>query len=108
MGVYGDKKAFLGVKYVSWQDDNFGFRAGDIFEQFGSGMVFRSFEDRTLGINNSIEGLFGSYTYQDYITVKGLYGRPRLYADYVDSWVRGADFSLSLANFTNWQELCST
>ena len=71
IGNYGDKKAFLGVKYVSWQDDNFGFRVGDIFEQFGSGMIFRSFEDRTLGINNSIEGVFGSYTYEKIITQKG-------------------------------------
>ena len=103
IGVYGDKKALLGVKYISWQDENFGFRAGDIFEQFGSGMIFRSFEDRTLGINNSVEGLFGSYSYQDYITVKGLYGRPRLYTDYADSWVRGADLSISLASIANWQ-----
>lgn len=105
IGIYGDKKAYLGMKYVSWKDDNFSFRAGDIFEQFGSGMVFRSFEDRTLGINNSIEGLFGSYNYKDYITVKGLYGRPRLYTDYADSWVRGGDLSLSISNLTGWQNL---
>lgn len=105
MGIYGDKKALLGVKYISWQDDNFSFRVGDIFEQFGSGMIFRSFEDRTLGINNSIEGVFGSYDYKDYISVKGMYGRPRLYTDYADSWVRGADLSLSISSLANWQRL---
>lgn len=105
IGTYGDKKAFLGVKYVSWQDDNFGFRVGDIFEQFGSGMVFRSFEDRTLGINNSIEGVFGTYSYENILTLKGLYGRPRLYTDYADSWVRGADLSFSLSNLAGWQEV---
>ena len=104
IGVYGDKKAILGIKYVNWQDDNFSFRAGDIFEQFGSGMVFRSFEDRTLGINNSIEGVYGSYNYKNYITVKGLYGRPRLYTDYADSWVRGGDLSLSIDNLAGWTE----
>lgn len=103
IGNYGDKKAFLGVKYVSWQDDNFGFRVGDIFEQFGLGMIFRSFEDRTLGINNSIEGVFGSYSYENILTLKGLYGRPRLYTDYTDSWVRGADLSFSVANLIGWQ-----
>lgn len=105
IGTYGDKKTLLGMKYVSWQDTNFGFRAGDIFEQFGSGMIFRSFEDRTLGINNSVEGLFASYQYEDYLAVKGLYGRPRLYTDYADSWVRGADLSLSVARLAGWQNV---
>lgn len=105
MGLYGTKDAFLGMKYVSWQDDNFAFRVGDIFEQFGSGMIFRSFEDRTLGINNSVEGIFGSYSYRNFITLKGIYGRPRLYSDYADSWVRGADLSLSLSDIAGWKNL---
>lgn len=45
--VYGNgKRTLLGAKYVSWQDENFGFRAGDIYDQYGSGLVFRSYEDR--------------------------------------------------------------
>ena len=57
IGIYGhNKKAILGIKYAAWEDDNYSFRVGDIFEQFGSGLIFRSYEDRTLGINNSIEG----------------------------------------------------
>ncbi len=104
IGVYGDKRVLLGVKYAAWQDDDFSFRAGDIFEQFGSGLVFRSYEDRTLGFNNSIEGVYASYHYKDYVNVKALYGRPRLYTDYADSWVRGADLSLSLARLAGWND----
>lgn len=104
IGTYGNKKALLGVKYAAWTDDNFSFRVGDIFEQFGSGMIFRSFEDRTLGINNSIEGVFASYSYKNYVTVKGLYGRPRLYTDYADSQVRGADLSLSVGDLIGWRD----
>ena len=103
MGIYGNKDALVGIKYANWQDENFGFRVGDIFEQFGSGMIFRSFEDRTLGINNSVEGVFGSYTYQNILKLKGLYGRPRLYTDYADSWVRGADLSLSISDLIGWK-----
>ena len=56
-----------------------------------------------MGINNSIEGVFGSYSYENILTLKGLYGRPRLYTDYTDSWVRGADLSFSVANLIGWQ-----
>lgn len=75
--VYGNgKRTLLGAKYVSWQDENFGFRAGDIYDQYGSGLVFRSYEDRALGFNNSIEGVQGRYEYKEYVRLSGLYGRP--------------------------------
>ena len=77
-------------------------RVGDIFDQFGSGLIFRSFEDRQLGFNNSIEGVQGIYRFGDYVEVKGMYGRPRLYTDYADSWVRGADLHISLNDIFGW------
>ena len=87
---------YLSSKYIQWQDHNYSVRVGDIFDQFGSGLIFRSFEDRQLGFNNSIEGVQGIYRFGDYVEVKGMYGRPRLYTDYADSWVRGADLHISL------------
>lgn len=95
-------KVMLGSKYVSWQDDKFSFRVGDIFEQYGSGLVFRSYEDRTLGFNNSIEGVKAGYKYSSIIEVSGLFGRPRLCLDYAESSVRGVDFRLGLADIFNW------
>lgn len=98
MGVYDDKHSFiLGSKYLSWQDKYYGVRVGDIFDQFGSGMVFRSYEDRQLGFNNSLEGGQVRVSLKDYVKVRGMYGRPRLYMHHADSWVGGADLSLSLA-----------
>lgn len=97
LGDYGmGKKFMLANKYIKWQDRNFSFQVGDIYEQFGSGLVFRSFEDRALGFNNSLEGVLGTYSFNNYVTVKGIYGRPRLYDYYADSWIRGGDLSLSL------------
>ena len=65
-------------------------------------LIFRSFEDRQLGFNNSIEGVQGIYRFGDYVEVKGMYGRPRLYTDYADSWVRGADLHISLNDIFGW------
>ena len=97
MGGYDDKHSFiLGNKYISWQDKYYGVRAGDIFDQFGSGLIFRSYEDRQLGFNNSLEGGQVRVNLKDYVKVRGMYGRPRLYMHHADSWVGGADLSLSL------------
>ncbi len=92
------RKIYLASKYVQWNDDNFEILVGDIFDQFGNGLIFRSYEDRQLGVNNSVEGVRAAYSFGRYVTLKGLYGRPRLYTEYSKTWVRGADLSVSLAD----------
>ncbi len=101
----GAHKFYLSSKYIQWQDNNFSVLVGDIFDQFGNGLIFRSFEDRQLGFNNSLEGIRGSYRFGNYVQLKALYGRPRLYTDYADSWVRGGDLSVSLSDIFGSREL---
>ena len=91
-------KFYLASKYVQWRDKNFEILVGDIFDQFGNGLAFRSFEDRQLGFNNSLEGIRAAYNFGRYVSLKGMYGRPRLYTEYSKTWVRGADLSVSLAD----------
>lgn len=91
-------KFYLASKYVQWRDKNFEILVGDIYDQFGNGLIFRSFEDRQLGLNNSLEGVRAAYSFGRYVTLKGMYGRPRLYSEYSKTWVRGADLSVSLAD----------
>ena len=91
-------KFYLASKYVQWRDKNFEILVGDIFDQYGNGLIYRSFEDRQLGMNNSIEGVRAAYSFGRYVTLKGMYGRPRLYTEYSKTWVRGADLSVSLAD----------
>ena len=49
-------KAGLTNYYAQWVDDSFSVTAGTFFDQFGSGLLFRSFEDRTLGMNSALLG----------------------------------------------------
>ncbi|MBR5819683.1 MAG: hypothetical protein IKY68_00315, partial [Alistipes sp.] len=42
LGV-GDNKFFLS-KYIQWADKNYEVLLGDVYDQFGSGLVFRTFE----------------------------------------------------------------
>lgn len=99
------RKFLLGSKYVSWTDENFEVLVGNIYDQFGNGLVFRSYEDRQLGLNNSLEGIHARYDFSRFVSVKGMYGRPRLYTEYAGSWIRGLDLSVSLADIFNWENV---
>lgn len=114
---FKDPKVMLASKYIQWQDANYSVLVGDVYDQFGNGLIFRSFEDRQLGINNSIEGGRVTASFGNYVAVKALFGRPRLYSSannysagwigsqYARSTVGGADLSVSLSDIIGAQEL---
>ena len=67
-------------KYLSWTDRNYSVTLGDFYEQFGSGIVLRTWEDRELGINNSLGGARVTFNFLDgAIEGKALAGLPRYY-----------------------------
>ena len=83
--------------YVSWKDEDFSLTAGSFYEQFGSGLLFRSWEDRALGLNNSIMGARVTYSFNDILNVKALWGSPRFGMKASNTHVRGADLSFVLS-----------
>ena len=64
--------------YVSWRDKSYSVTAGTFYEQFGSGLLFRSWEDRMLGLNNALLGARATYNFEDKVAVKAFWGVPRL------------------------------
>ena len=50
------KGAGLTGLYASWTGNLAEVRAGSYFEQFGSGLLLRTWEDRELGLNNALTG----------------------------------------------------
>ena len=64
--------------YVSWKDKTYSVTAGTFYEQFGSGLLFRSWEDRMLGLNNALLGARATYNWGSKIAVKAFWGIPRL------------------------------
>lgn len=67
----------LGYRYVGYKHDLVEFTAGNFFDQFGSGMIFRSYEQRQLGIDNAMDGLQLKLTPMPGLSIKGIYGRMR-------------------------------
>ena len=71
-------KLSLSNLYVSWRDKSYSVTAGTFYEQFGSGLLFRSWEDRMLGLNNALLGVRATYNFEDKVAVKAFWGVPRL------------------------------
>lgn len=63
--------------FAQYQNEKVQLTAGYFYEQFGSGLLYRSWEDRALGINNALRGGRIVYSPTDYIIWKSIYGRQR-------------------------------
>ena len=116
---YPISKSMLSLSnlYVSWKDKSYSVTAGSFYDQFGSGLLFRSWEDRMLGLNHALLGVRATYNWEDKIAAKVFYGMPRLdkFGDnaqlgykadifglgLADVHVAGADVSVSLSSLLN-------
>ncbi len=85
--------------YVNFHVDKAELTLGHFYDQFGSGFIFRTYEERSLGIDNSMLG--GRLTLKPYkgINFKALSGVQRRYWDYNSSWITGADLEVSLEQY---------
>lgn len=102
--AYELEKAALTGCYVSWTDESFDITAGTFYEQFGSGLLFRSWEDRALGLNNSVMGARVSWRYRDIVSLKALWGMPRFGMTFSETQVKGADVSFALSSLAGWDK----
>ena len=91
--------------FVGWKDDSFSVTAGTFYDQFGSGLLFRSWEDRAIGLNNALTGARVTYTYNDVVTLKALWGMPRFGMKYSGTQVKGADISFVLSNLIGLKDI---
>ncbi len=84
-------------RFISYNNYGVEVTAGSIYEQFGSGLVLRSYEERNLGIDNAIDGIRVKATPIKGIEIKALAGNQRYYFDKGQGIVRGidADFSVN-------------
>lgn len=90
------------MKYVAWDGGPVKVTVGDFYEQFGSGLILRAWEDRDLGLNNSLGGLRLSADFLDgALGVKALGGFPRSGLRYSNTAVFGGDAVLSLIRLIN-------
>lgn len=91
-----DPKSKTVNKYFKYTTDKFSVQVGDFYEQFGNGLILRSYENRQIGINNAIEGANVYVEPLPYVKLKALFGRTRRFFDYTNTLVRGTDVELDI------------
>ena len=82
--------------FVAYTGRRLSVTAGYFYEQFGSGMILRAYEDRYLGLDNALLGLNLTFRPWDGVTIKALAGKQRFYWGLGDGLVRGVDAEVDL------------
>jgi hypothetical protein len=98
--ILGFDKQYTGsgipFRFASFTNENLKVTAGNFYEQFGNGLIFRSYEERSLGIDNAMDGIYASYKVTNGANFKGFVGRQRSYFEIGPGLVRGIDGDFQL------------
>ena len=86
----------IATYFARYTKDNLDITAGYLYDQFGSGLVFRSWQDRQLGIDNAVKGLRVKYNLNNVISLTALTGNQRLGFDISESTLYAANTDIDL------------
>lgn len=94
------KGSGIGSRYVRYNNDGLDITVGNFYEQFGTGMVLRSYWEPNLGIDNALDGVRVIYRPYRGISLKAIYGQQRFDFDgrliNGEGIVRGGDAEISI------------
>ncbi|MBK7692390.1 MAG: hypothetical protein IPJ31_15225 [Bacteroidetes bacterium] len=79
----------LGTFSLSKEVQNLTITAGHVYDQIGSGIIFRAYEDRGLLIDNALFGLHLKYRAGKYATLKGFTGQTKNLFDRYKPIIKG-------------------
>lgn len=93
--------AGLGYRYFGYENDIVDVTFGNFYDQFGSGLIFRAYEDRPLGFDNMMNGARLKLKPYKGVAIRGIIGKQRFsFQDgeniYGPGTVRAADVEFDL------------
>lgn len=83
----------IAFRAVELRNGGFHVTVGSFYEQFGSGMIMRTYEERLLGIDNSFDGVRVRWSHTG-INLTGFVARQRRFFQW-SGLIRGADLELT-------------
>ena len=91
-------------RYAGYIVDELEITVGNYYEQFGSGMILRAYEEKGLGLDNAFDGVRLRYNVHGFY-LKGLIGTQRNYTEQGSGIVRGVDGEVHLGELIKkWNE----
>ncbi len=91
----------IATYYLNYKDEILDVTGGYFYEQFGSGLILRSWEDRQLGINNALHGVRVKFSPLDYLDITAVYGQQRVGFELSDGTIQGADVNANVSQALN-------
>lgn len=102
------KNTGIGTIYAKYNnvEKGFDFTVGHFYEQFGSGMALRFWEDRQLGINNALFGARVNYLFTSGSKVTALAGKQRIGMgfDLSEALITGLNLDIGLSEVLRLEE----
>ncbi len=98
------EKTNVATYFVNYKKDKIDITAGYFYEQFGSGLLYRSWEDRALGINNALRGGRIIFKPNNFLTLKSIYGNQRTGFEVAKSTIYGSDLEIGISELLKLEQ----
>lgn len=92
----GYKGSGIPYRYARYKHKDIDITVGNFYEQFGSGIALRAYENRGLLYDNAFDGMRVVFMPHKAITLKGLVGKQRTYFSLSPGVVRGFDGEVNI------------
>ncbi|MEM6687398.1 MAG: DUF6029 family protein [Bacteroidota bacterium] len=86
----------IALYYAMYKSKKFEFTVGHFYDQYGSGLILRAWENRPLGINNAFRGFRAKFEPSNSISLSAMYARQRDGFDVSDGDIYGFNSEFDL------------
>lgn len=83
-------------RFATYNNERLEITVGNSYDQFGSGLVYRTYEERGLGYDNSLDGMRIRFNAYRGVYLKGVWGRQRAFFSFSPGIVRGFDGEVNI------------
>ena len=91
-------------RFATFNSGGLEVTAGSFYEQFGSGLVLRAYEERGLGFDSFLDGVRVRYAPSKGIYLKGLIAKQRSFFSIGPGLIRGGDAEFQFNEMFGWND----
>lgn len=95
----------IATYYLNFKNDQLDITGGYFYEQFGSGLILRTWEDRQLGINTALRGVRVKFDPLPYFGITGVFGQQRNGFELSEGVINGLDANFDLSTAAHLEDI---